>query len=107
MALKLAEECNQHYIVVTYDLAIASKAYKIQADMKKEFEKLFINLGAFHIELAYFKVSIKNQMILSSILLQIIINHEDKLNKVIIIFQLLFPGVGKIYRIIRNWPIDD
>lgn len=67
MALKLAEECNQHYIVVTYDLAIASKAYKIQADMKKEFEKLFINLGAFHIELAYFKVSKKNQMILSSI----------------------------------------
>lgn len=58
MALELAEECNQDYIVVTYDLAIASKAYKIQADMNDTFKKLFINLGAFHIELSYFKVSI-------------------------------------------------
>lgn len=58
MALKLAEECNQTYVVVTYDLAIAAKAYKIWAEMNPKFNKLFINLGAFHTELAYFKVSI-------------------------------------------------
>lgn len=28
MSLKLTHECNQNYIVVTYDLAIASKAHK-------------------------------------------------------------------------------
>lgn len=57
MALELADECNQDYIIVTYDLAIASKALKIQADKHKEFDRLFINLGAFHIELSFFKVS--------------------------------------------------
>lgn len=57
MALKLADECNQDYIVVTYDLAIASKAYKILADSNNKFDRLFINLGAFHIELSFFKVS--------------------------------------------------
>lgn len=57
MALQLADECDQDYMVVTYDLAIASKAYKIQADEGTEFRRLFINLGAFHIELSYFKVS--------------------------------------------------
>lgn len=58
MALKLADECNQRYMIVTYDLAIASKAIKICADTDNKFDRLFINLGAFHIELAYFKVSI-------------------------------------------------
>lgn len=57
VALKLANECDQDYIVVTYDLAIASKALKISADMHPKFDRLFINLGAFHIELSYFKVS--------------------------------------------------
>lgn len=58
MALKLADECHQDYISVTYDLAIAQKAYRILADTKSEFHKIFIMLGAFHTELAYFKVSV-------------------------------------------------
>lgn len=58
MALDLANECEQKYIVVTYDLAIAMKANRILADMKNKFERIFVNLGSFHIELAYFKVNI-------------------------------------------------
>lgn len=59
IALSIADECEQKHIVVTYDLAIASKAYKIQADMTPEFDRVFITLGAFHIELSYFKVCVK------------------------------------------------
>lgn len=56
IALNIADECEQKHIVVTYDLAIACKAYKIQADMVPEFDRIFITLGAFHIELSFFKV---------------------------------------------------
>lgn len=58
MALEIADQCNQQYIIVTYDLAIAMKALTIKAQKPDEFERLFINLGPFHIELSYFKVSI-------------------------------------------------
>lgn len=57
VALKIADESNQDHIIVTYDLAIASKAYKIQADLKPQLDRVFINLGAFHLELSFFKVS--------------------------------------------------
>lgn len=56
IALKIADECGQKYIVVTYDLAIASKAYRIQADVAPAFDRVFIALGAFHIQLSFFKV---------------------------------------------------
>lgn len=56
MALTIADECEQEYIIVTYDLAIACKAYKIQADMSPDLDRIFITLGAFHTELSYFKV---------------------------------------------------
>lgn len=58
MALDIADECKQDYIIVTYDLAIASKALNIKAQKSPQFDKLFINLGPFHIELSFFKVSI-------------------------------------------------
>lgn len=57
MALTIANECKQTNIVVTYDLAIACKAYRIQADHAPYYDRVFINLGAFHIELSFFKVS--------------------------------------------------
>lgn len=57
IAQNIAQECGQNYIIVTYDLAIASKALEIQNDLAPQFENIFINLGAFHIELSYFKVS--------------------------------------------------
>lgn len=55
MCLELADECNQQYIVVTYDLGIANRAYRIQAEHSPIFDRIFINLGPFHIELAFFK----------------------------------------------------
>lgn len=54
----LAVECNEPYMQVTYDLAIAKIALQIQS-MEREnvhnFNNLFIHFGAFHIQMAYFK----------------------------------------------------
>lgn len=55
IAKRLADECNQTSISVTYDLAIAKQAFAIQAQEKPEFDNLFIQLGSFHIELSFFK----------------------------------------------------
>lgn len=54
-ALKIAEKCNQTHIVVTYDLAIARMAMQIQLEEAPKFNSLFINLGGFHIQMAFFK----------------------------------------------------
>ena len=53
-ALKIAKECNLQTIPVTFDLAIAKVAYQIQATESPKYDNIFINLGAFHIELAFF-----------------------------------------------------
>ncbi len=53
-SVKVAQETNQGYAVVTYDLAIALKAYSIQALQAPTFDKLIILLGNFHFELAFF-----------------------------------------------------
>lgn len=53
-SLKVAEEMNQEYAVVTYDLAVALKAYSVQALQAPTFDKLFILLENFHLELALF-----------------------------------------------------
>lgn len=58
MAQEIAQECNQKHIIVTYDLAIASKAFRIKDDLFPRFENVFTTLGAFHTELSYFKVYI-------------------------------------------------
>lgn len=54
-SLRIADECDQQYISVTYDLAIAKIALSIQAAERPRFNKLFIQLGAFHIQLSFFK----------------------------------------------------
>lgn len=56
IAKSIAVECRQQHIITTYDLAIACKAYKIQADLTPEFDEVFITLSAFHTEMSYFKV---------------------------------------------------
>lgn len=56
IAQKIAIECNQENIIVTYDLGIAARAYKIQANMSPGFDNIFINMGGFHIQMSYFKV---------------------------------------------------
>lgn len=56
IAKDIAEECGQRNIIVTYDLAIASKAYRIQANLSPAFDNVFINLGSFHVQMSFFKV---------------------------------------------------
>ncbi|GFW52623.1 uncharacterized protein TNCV_2392031 [Trichonephila clavipes] len=51
----VGKECNQTYVQVTYDLAIAKLAYKIQSTSKTQFNNLFIHLGSFHLMMAFFK----------------------------------------------------
>lgn len=55
-SLEIMEKCHQTYMTVTYDLAIAKIALEIQENESPIYDNLFIQLGAFHIELAYFKV---------------------------------------------------
>lgn len=52
---EIAAECKASYIQITYDLAIARTSYCIQAQESPEFDNIFIHLGAFHIEMAFFK----------------------------------------------------
>ena len=54
-ALRIAEECGKTSIAVTYDLAIAKMAMHIQEEESPNFDKVFIALGTFHLELAMFK----------------------------------------------------
>ena len=54
-AIKIANECKQKYIVVTYDLVIAKMALQLQSMHKQTFDRLFIHLGPFHIEMSYLK----------------------------------------------------
>jgi hypothetical protein len=52
MSKRIAEECEQKYISVTYDLAIANIALTIQSEERPEFDNFFVQLGSFHIERA-------------------------------------------------------
>ena len=51
---KVAEECGDQTVVVTYDLAIAKLALQIQATEAPQYDNIFICFGPFHIILAYF-----------------------------------------------------
>lgn len=53
-SLKIADECEKIYYNVTYDLAIAKIAFRIQS-AEDQFTRLFIHLGPFHVMLSYFK----------------------------------------------------
>ncbi|KAJ8024334.1 hypothetical protein HOLleu_37052 [Holothuria leucospilota] len=53
-SLRVAEETKIPFHPVTYDLAVALKAYSIQSLKSPVFDKLVILLGHFHIELAFF-----------------------------------------------------
>ena len=52
----MLEESGKPQIAVTYDLAIAKMAMEIQREETPTYDDLFIGLGAFHIELSFFKV---------------------------------------------------
>ena len=53
-SLKISSECGKHNIAVTFDLAIAKLALQIQAEESPKFDNIFVTLGSFHIELAFF-----------------------------------------------------
>ena len=53
-SLSIANECGRKTIAVTYDLAIAKLALQIQHEEKPTFDRVFIALGSFHIEMAFF-----------------------------------------------------
>lgn len=55
MANEIAKKFQQKEIIVTYDLAIAKIAMQIQEKEEPKFDKIFVNLGAFHMEMAFFK----------------------------------------------------
>ena len=52
--LKTSSECGKQNIAVSYDLALAKLAFQIQVEESREFDNIFVVLGSFHIELAYF-----------------------------------------------------
>ena len=52
--MNVTNEIGQEHGVVTYDLALALKAYSIQALDAPLFDKLLILLGNFHLELAFY-----------------------------------------------------
>ena len=54
-AMTIPAECNEQYAQVTYDLGIAKIAMQLQSTEKEEFKNLFIHLGTFHIEMAFFQ----------------------------------------------------
>ena len=55
-SLDAAIETHQEYGVVTFDLAVALKAYSIQTLDAPRFDKLLIMLGNFHLELSFYGV---------------------------------------------------
>lgn len=55
MSQSVPEECKAPYIQITYDLAIARISYCIQAQESPKFNNIFTHMGAFHVELAFFK----------------------------------------------------
>ncbi|CAH2015292.1 unnamed protein product [Acanthoscelides obtectus] len=54
-AQSVGKECGQAYVQVSYDLAIAKIALKIQATEGLKFSNLFIHLGSFYLMMAFFK----------------------------------------------------
>lgn len=52
---RTAEELNEIYMQVTYDLAVAKMVSQIQCTYSPRFENLFINFGWFHVILVFHK----------------------------------------------------
>ena len=54
IAQKIAKGSNRDEISITYDLAIAKLAFKIQSEESPRFDNVFVLLESFHIEMAFF-----------------------------------------------------
>ena len=53
-SLRIASEGQKENISVTYDFAVAKLAILIQAEEKPTFDKIFISLRFFHLEMTFF-----------------------------------------------------
>ena len=53
-SFKISSECGKHNIAVIYDLAIAKLTLQAQVEKSPEFDNIFVTLGSFRIELAFF-----------------------------------------------------
>ncbi len=51
---RVAHECQDEFIAVHYDLAVAKPAMQIQVEEAPRFDNIFICFGPFHIAMAYF-----------------------------------------------------
>ena len=54
-SLQITDECQQQFLVVTYDLAIAKQALTLQTEESPQFDRLFIMLGGSNICTVFFK----------------------------------------------------
>uniref|UniRef100_A0ABD2W9U6 Uncharacterized protein n=1 Tax=Trichogramma kaykai TaxID=54128 RepID=A0ABD2W9U6_9HYME len=54
-ALKIADECDENYVQVTYDLGIGMIALPLQNTELNQFKRLFVHIGDFHVQMAYMK----------------------------------------------------
>ena len=61
---QIADESNRQSLCVTCDPAIARMTLKIQKEESPNFDRLFIDFGSFHIEMAFFH-SIGSNIVLS------------------------------------------
>ena len=52
----MAAECNMTSISVTYDLEFEKIAFVMQTDKCRQYDNIFIALGALHIEQSFFGV---------------------------------------------------
>ncbi|MCG7875152.1 MAG: hypothetical protein N0C90_02335 [Candidatus Thiodiazotropha endolucinida] len=51
---RVAKECQENFMIVHYDLAIAKPAKQIQQSESPLYDNIFVCFGPFHIQLAYF-----------------------------------------------------
>lgn len=72
----VVNETVQPEIIVTYDLAIAKMGMQIQEQEKLLYNNIFVNLGAFHTEMAFFKAI--GKYIDCSGLVEILVQHLCK-----------------------------
>lgn len=120
-SLKIASECGKSFMNVTYDLAIAKIALKIQS-AEVEFKPLFIHLGSFHTMMSYFKAigkfidgcGVKNMLVDSGILANGSINsflsgkHFNRCRKVHPLLSLAIQTLHlQMFLSITNYDTDD
>lgn len=57
MATETDNKCESEFIIDTYDLGIAKMAKQLQESEKSKFDKIFVNLGSFHMQITFFKAT--------------------------------------------------